>query len=195
MIRPISTAARRALAGAVVLSLIAAAEGCERRGAGGFTPTPMADILAATIVARVLIVFAAAVAELAVARVFFQVTWVTGASTPLTCLLAAGSAVFGAIGFAIAALARAPHVANTLANLVFIPMMALSGASLPASMMPPAWAAVHGALPATPIVDGLNALLVGGAGWAETAPRLGWLALWTIGAVVLGAYRWSLREP
>lgn len=148
----------------------------------------------ATVIARALLVFGVAILQVLVARVAFGVTWSGGALSWIAVLLV-GTAAFAAIGFAIAATARAPHVANTVANLVFIPMMALGGIALPAAMMPDAWAKVYWVLPAASIGEGLTGAFVRGEMVVDNLARLGYLGAWTVVAVAFGASRWRRRGP
>ena len=148
----------------------------------------------ATVISRALIVFAASMLMVVVARVAFGVPW-SGGVLSWMAILALGTTTFAAIGFAIAASARAPHVANTMANLVFIPMMALGGIALPVAMMPAGWAQVYWVLPVAAIAEGLSGAFVGGETVADNSGRLGYLAAWTVMAGAWGAYRWSRRGP
>lgn len=157
------------------------------------TPLPAGEPIAAAVAARLLLVLFAAVAQVVVARVLFGVPWAGGA-WPWIVLVIAGSAAFSAIGFLIAASASAVHVANRMVNLVFIPVVALSGTSLPASMMPAAWARMRWMLPAAPIVDGLEHAFVGGGITADLRPLL-YLAAWTLVAGLAGARLWWRRDP
>lgn len=150
--------------------------------------------VAATVISRALIVFAAAVVMVIVARVAFGVPW-SGGIVSWVAVLALGTAAFSAIGFAIGATARAPHVANTMANLVFIPMMALGGIALPVAMMPAAWAKMYWVLPVAAVAEGLSGAFVRGETVGDNLARLGYLAAWTTVAGAWGAYRWSRRAP
>ena len=158
------------------------------------TPVPQSVVVLASVTARALIVLAAAAIEVVVANVLFGVGWPGGVAAWLSTL-ALGTAAFCAIGFAIAAFAPAPHLANAAVDLVLLPMMALSGMSLPVAMMPSEWASIHWVLPAATMVDGLTATLVQGAGFMNLLPRLAYLGLWTGAAAALGAYGWSRRDP
>ena len=100
-------------------------------------PIAASDPVIATVIARALVVFGGAVLQVIVARAAFGVPW-SGGVLGWIAVLALGTTAFAAIGFAITASARAPHVANTMANLVFIPMMAFGGIALPATMIPAA---------------------------------------------------------
>ncbi|MBI4264648.1 MAG: ABC transporter permease [Acidobacteria bacterium] len=158
------------------------------------TPTSPGLSVSAALCARAVMVFSAASLQVIVAGVVFGVPWSGGALSWIT-IAALGTSAFAAIGFAIASLAPAPHVANALANLVFIPMMALGGTALPASMMPEAWERLYWVLPTAAILEGLLGAFVRGEGVADNGARLGYLALWTVAPAAWAAYRWRRRGP
>jgi ABC-type multidrug transport system permease subunit len=108
-------------------------------------------------------------------------------------MIVAGTCAFAGIGFLIAALARAPHVANTAANLVFIPMLALGGTAVPASMMPDALAGVHWVLPASTIFNGLLGAFIGGETALDNLPGLAYLTGWAIATGAGALYFWNRR--
>lgn len=158
------------------------------------TPALPSMPVAATVCARACLVFAAAAVQVVAAHLGFGVPW-SGGVLSWIALAALGTTAFAALGFAIASLAASPHVANTMANLVFIPMMALGGTSLPSSMMPDAWAGVHQILPTATITDGLFGAFAGGETVADNAGRLAYLVAWTVVPAAYAAYRWTRRGP
>jgi ABC-2 type transport system permease protein len=158
------------------------------------TPVPAALPVSAAVCARTVLVFGAAVIQLLVARAVFGVTW-SGGAVSVIVLAAIGAAAFAAVGFAVATLASSPHVANTLANLIFIPMMALSGTALPSAMMPETWARVHGVLPATALTDGLFGAFSRGETLQDNSGRLLYLIAWAVVPGAWAVYRWTRRGP
>ncbi|MEX2271454.1 MAG: ABC transporter permease [Vicinamibacterales bacterium] len=169
----------------------ARARGVFRRYA--ITPAPRGLVVGGSIAARVALVSGAAVLQVLIARVMFNVPW-TGGLLTILAIIVAGSCVFAGIGFLIAALARAPHVANTATNLVFIPMLALGGTALPASMMPEAWARVHWVLPTAAVFNGLLGAFVGGQTVIDQLSPLAYLVAWAGVTGVAGTYFWNRRE-
>lgn len=157
------------------------------------TPAPFAGIVLASLLARTLIVLSAATIQVLAAHFLFDVSW-RGGSASWVAVLIMGSVTFAAIGFLIAAFAPAVHVANRIINLILIPMMTLSGASLPVAMMPFGWADARWILPATPFVDGLTGALIDGDGVLDNLWRLGYLGVWALAAFALGTYRWRQRN-
>lgn len=159
----------------------------------GVTPLPPAMAVGGAIAGRVVVVLAAAGLMIGVATAGFGVPW-TGGILSWVAIVVGGTAAFAGIGFAIAAHAPAPHVANTISNLVFIPMLALGGAALPATMMPARWAGLHGILPSAVINEGLLGAFVGGETVADNLARVGYLIAWAAVTAAWASYRWRTRD-
>ncbi|GAB4334658.1 MAG: hypothetical protein Kow0099_06820 [Candidatus Abyssubacteria bacterium] len=70
-----------------------------------------------------------------------------------------GSLTATAIAFTIAGLAKTPEVASTIANVVSIPMLMLSGIFLPLKIMPPKIHPLIWALPLTHLSEGLRRVM------------------------------------
>jgi ABC-2 type transport system permease protein len=64
-----------------------------------------------------------------------------------------------AIAFSIAAFAKTPEVASTIANVVAIPMLMLCGVFLPLEIMPPKVLPLIWLLPLTHLSEGLRELM------------------------------------
>lgn len=157
------------------------------------TPASPAATIGGIIAARMVLVALAAAVLVVVAAAGFGVPW-TGGAASWFAVVVCGTAAFTGIGFAIAAHARSPHAANLISNVVFIPMLALGGAALPASMMPGEWARLHDVLPAAALNEGLLDAFVGGGTAVDNLPRLGYLAAWATLTGVWASYRWSRRD-
>jgi len=157
------------------------------------TPVPGWVVLAAMVLARLLIVIASAVLLVLVARTVFGVPWSGGPAGWLSVIVA-GATTFSALGFLIAGLAPAPHVANALANLVFIPLMALGGTTIPAAMLPSPLDQLSRVLPSRAMVDGLVASCVAGANITDLLSHHARLFAWGAAAAMAGAYAWRRRS-
>lgn len=102
---------------------------------------------------------------------------------------------FRSIGLVIASVANTMQEGQILVQLLYFPMLLLSGATIPANAFGPAVKAVSKFIPATYLVKGLNSLLL------EQPSKYFWL--WT-GALVLTAivgwtvgmklFRWEKEE-
>jgi ABC-2 type transport system permease protein len=155
-------------------------------------PVPRVAIVAAMVLARMCLVMASAALVVLLAHAVFGVPW-SGGALGWLAVTGAGTAAFSAIGLVIAGIARAPHVANAVANLVFIPMMALGGTTLPTAMLPPPLDQLSSMLPSRAMVDGLTASFVAGASIIDLFPYQRHLLAWAVIATSVGAYAWHRR--
>ncbi|HXH24980.1 MAG TPA: ABC transporter permease, partial [Vicinamibacterales bacterium] len=165
----------------------ARAQGVFRRFA--LAPIPAWAAPTAIAAARALLVAAAALVQVLLARALFGVSW-SGSAAAILALLLFGTTAFASLGFMVAALAPAPHVANVLVNSILLPMIALGGVALPLEMLPPGAAAVGRMLPSAALDTGLKGSLVAGATLSDVGAELALLAGWAIAAGAAGALRW-----
>lgn len=75
---------------------------------------------------------------------------------------------FSAVGYLIASLSPTGRIAQVVGQVIFLPMMFLSGATLPLDMMPDSLRMVSNWLPMTHVIQLLQNLWFGG-GWDTTA--------------------------
>lgn len=155
-------------------------------------PVPASRFLWAAVLWRWIVACSSAAIQIVVVRVCFGVRWPGGVATWLVGI-AVGSAAFCGIGFALAGLAKASHRANAYANMVFVPMLVLSGAALPVVMLPDWLRPASALLPSTALVDVLQGAIIRGEGVGATLASLGSMAAWAIGSGVVGAVAWRRR--
>ena len=74
-------------------------------------------------------------------------------------------------------------------NLVMLPMWVLSGIFFSSERFPDVFQPFIKALPLTPLIDALRAVMLEGDTLVSQLPRIGILALWGAGTFVL-ALRW-----
>ena len=101
--------------------------------------------------------------------------------------------MFSAIAFVIASLARSVAEANGVSQVLFMPMMFLSGATFPSEFMPGWLQSIAHALPSTYYVSALKTVMVSGGGIAECWLDLTVMAALTLLAVLISAifFRWE----
>ncbi len=99
--------------------------------------------------------------------------------------LVLGTVAFAGLGLLLAGTLRA-EATLALANLLFVLALALGGIAVPLDRLPPALAAVAGALPPAALVQVLYAGLTG---TGDASAALAVLAGWAVGLVVLAAWR------
>ncbi len=103
---------------------------------------------------------------------------------------------FRALGMIVAAVVNSAQEAQILIQLLYLPMLFLSGATFPISMMPIWLQGVAQFLPATYLYQGLQSLLIGGEGFfANLLPVLALIVTLAV-ALVIGAklFRWEKEE-
>jgi len=121
----------------------------------------------------------------------FQVP-VRGSLLDIAVLSVVSSLAFGAIGLLIASRAQTIEAVSGIMNVVMMPMWILSGVFFSAQRFPDALQPVIRALPLTAVIDALRANMLQGAGFAQLAPQLGILGIWTIVCFTLALkiFRW-----
>lgn len=103
---------------------------------------------------------------------------------------------FRALGTIIASLANSAAEANIITQFLYLPMLFLSGATFPISMMPIWLQSVAQFLPATYLYQGLQSLMIGGESLlANLVPMLALLVTMAV-ALVIGTklFRWEKEE-
>lgn len=104
-----------------------------------------------------------------------------------------GTAVFVALGFALASLARSAEALAALGQLVQFPMMFLSGTLMPLDIFPEALRQVALFIPLTYLGDALSQLAVGAAPAFPLGLDVAVLVAWglALGGVALWRFRWE----
>ena len=155
------------------------------------TPLPSHVYLGAQLCVRLIVVVAAAAALLVAGRLAFGVHN-QGSMLALLALLLLGAACFISLGYVLGSLARNVETYNGIANLVFLPLMQLSGVyfSLDAA---PLWLQQGvDLLPLAPLLHALRAVFIDGAGLASQGRPLAVVGAWTVVLFALAArrFRW-----
>jgi len=124
-------------------------------------------------------------------RTVYQVQF-DGNMLTLMAGISLSAAAFLALGYVLASLAPSARVATAIGNVLFIPMMILSGITLPLEMMPTAVLKVSRFVPLTHVVTLLRGLWFGdslGEHMLEVAVLCGILAVGTI--IAAWSFRWE----
>lgn len=114
----------------------------------------------------------------------------------LTIFLAIGALAFRGVGLIIAAVANSTAESNVLVQMLYMPMLLLSGAMFPTSMLPRWTQTVANFLPASYLVSGMQSITTDSrsllANWQAAAALVVTLAL----AVFIAArlFRWDKEE-
>ena len=155
------------------------------------TPTSPAYFLSAQVLSR-LIIGVVQVAILFGVGIWFGLQMFGDYMTLLVIVLI-GSAIFLAVGFAIAGWAKNEDQAAPVANLVSLPMMFLSGVFFPRDAMPEFLASITQFMPLTYVNEALRAVVNEGAGLLSLGPQLLGMGVWVIITFVLAVlmFRWE----
>ena len=155
------------------------------------TPTSPSYFLSAQVLSR-LIIGIAQVAILFAVGIWFGLQ-MFGSYMTLLVVVIIGSAIFLAIGFAIAGWAKNEDQAAPVANLVSLPMMFLSGVFFPRDAMPDFLAAITAFLPLTYVIEALRAIVNQGADLLSLGPELLGMGVWMVITFVIAVrlFRWE----
>jgi ABC-2 type transport system permease protein len=155
------------------------------------TPTSPAYFLSAQVLSR-LIIGIVQVAILFGVGIWFGLQ-MFGDYLSLLVIVLIGSAIFLAVGFAIAGWAKNEDQAAPVANLVSLPMMFLSGVFFPREAMPDFLAGITQFMPLTYVIEALRAIVNDGAGLLSLGPQMLGMGVWAVITFVLAVrlFRWE----
>jgi ABC-2 type transport system permease protein len=125
------------------------------------TPVPLWKVLLGICLSQVFITTLTTLLLLVVARVVYKVTMPSNVAG-FVLVFGAGTFMFCTVAFVIASVARSGHQASALTQVIFMPMIFLSGSTLPYEAMPGWIQKIATALPATYYVSGLRQVFSGG---------------------------------
>lgn len=128
-------------------------------------------------------------------RVFFGTGWPKN-YVELVVFVAAGVACLAALGVAYSHVIPNFDSAPAFVNVVFLPVIFVSGVFFDAANAPAFLREIGRALPLTHVIDGLKGALVTGTSLADNAGSLGVIALWgLVGAVfAVRGFSWEARR-
>jgi ABC-2 type transport system permease protein len=156
------------------------------------TPISGSLFIAGQIISRFFFVVLQALFILVVGVLVFKARLVI---LPLTFFLTLGlsALTFIAIGFLVASVARRTESALMMANVLFFPMLFLSGTWFPAGMMPKFLGPVIRILPSTYMLEALRGTVMYGLTLSELWTKLGVLVLWLVACTLVSVktFRWE----
>ncbi len=155
-------------------------------------PVTASDLLASSIVANFVLTIPTVVVELFLARAFFHVPSL-GDPLSLFLLICVGIVSFGSLGLIVASVTNTMQETQVLNQLLWLPLIFLSGATFPLGFLPRAVQRVGLFLPATYLVNGLQQTIMNSAtAWSRYAEILS-LAVWAGLTFFLSAqlFRWE----
>jgi imidazolonepropionase-like amidohydrolase/ABC-type multidrug transport system permease subunit len=160
------------------------------------TPAPAAAVAIAHGASALVTGYIALVALMALARAIFAVQ-MAGSWTTLTLVYVCGATALVPMGLLVGSTARDIRTAPAIANLLFFPMMFLSGSAMPFSLLPDGVKRFARFLPTTYLNESYSGVIVRGETLLPLAGSL--LVLIAIGAIgiVLTSmlFRWEGTDP
>ncbi len=156
------------------------------------TPVTASDMLASSIVANFILTIPMVVVELFLARAVFHVPSI-GDPISLFLLISVGIVSFSSLGLVVASVTNTMQETQVLNQLLWLPLIFLSGATLPLGFLPRLVQRVGLFLPATYLVNGLQQTIVYSAtAWSRYVEILS-LAVWACLTFFLSTqlFRWE----
>ena len=156
------------------------------------TPLPKAIFIGGQIINRYIIVLLQAVLLIGISYFVFHVQMV-GNIFALLFALTVGMLAFISLGYSIASVAKTTESASGIANVLFFPMMFLSGVYFSVEGMPKFLRPLIEFLPLTHLVRAVRSIFNNGAQLIEVLPQMGILTIWMIicFAFSVKKFRWE----
>ncbi len=157
--------------------------------------SPVAVVLAYAAMGLVTLVLSLLL-QIVVARLVFH-AHIAAAPGSLAVVLVSGALALIPLGLIVGSVARDMRTAPAISNLVFFPLMFLSGAAIPFMMLPEWMQSAARFVPTTWLVESLQGLLVRGEGLASLAGPVTVLLLTSVAGIALNSllFRWEGTEP
>jgi len=156
------------------------------------TPVTASDMLASSIVANYILILPTVALELLFARLIFHVAHF-GDLVSFVVLVSLGVVSFASMGLVVASVTNTMQETQVLNQLIWLPLIFLSGATFPLPFLPKAAQSVAVFLPATYLVWGLQAAIYASVAisklWIEASSLLAWALLTFFVAAQL--FRWE----
>jgi ABC-2 type transport system permease protein len=156
------------------------------------TPATATDMLVSSIVANYVLTLPTVVVELLLARAIFHVAGL-GNLLSLFLLVSIGTVSFGSLGLVIASVTNTMQETQVLNQLLWLPLIFLSGATIPFTSLSKSVQNVALFLPATYLVHGLKNAIVNDSSPDKILLPLGSLTIWFILTLFLSSqlFRWE----
>ena len=160
------------------------------------TPVGAGAVVTANAGASVVVLGVALLLLAGTAFVAFRIS-VAGGILQLLAVLAAGAVAFVPLGLILGSLTSSMRTAPAVTNAIFFPLIFVSGAAVPFAMLPGWVQEVGRFVPATYLVEALQAVMVRGESWSALGAPLSILLCTGVvgGGLSAWLFRWESREP
>jgi ABC-type multidrug transport system permease subunit len=155
-------------------------------------PVTASDMLASSVVANYLLTMPTVLVEILFARLFFHVTNL-GNLAGVLILVTVGTVSFASLGLVVASVTNTMQETQVLNQLLWLPLIFLSGATIPLAYMPTVAQRFGLFLPATYLVNSIQQSIVNGASIWSRYTEFFSLACWCSLTFFLSAqlFRWE----
>ena len=143
------------------------------------TPVSSVDMLASSILANYVLTLPTVALELAFAKIVFHVQNL-GDPISLFVLVTVGTVSFASLGLVVASITNTMQETQVLNQLIWLPLIFLSGATLPMGYLPKSAQNISVFLPATYLVSGLQNALYSSFSLDRMLVQLVALAIWAV---------------
>jgi len=159
------------------------------------TPITPGPILVSSMVTGWIIFMPYILLLLMVSHYWYHMPW-PGHPLALVVFISIGLIAFRAIGLVIASVANTMQEGTILVQLLYFPMLFLSGATFPVEQGPRILRIISGFVPATYLVNGMNAIMLKSASLMDVWKAAGALIITLIVGFVVGTnlFRWEKEE-
>src|SRR5258707_1066513 len=156
------------------------------------TPATATDMLVSSVLANYALTLPTIAVELFLARTLFHVPHL-GNLLSIFLLVSIGTVSFGSLGLVIASVTNTMQETQILNQLLWLPLIFLSGATIPFTALSNSVQHVALFLPATYLVHGMKNAILNGAGPDKLLVALGSLTVWFILTLFLSSqlFRWE----
>jgi ABC-type multidrug transport system permease subunit len=156
------------------------------------SPVTATDMLASSILANYVLTLPTVLIELLFARAIFHVN-TFGDPISLLVLVTVGTVSFASLGLVVASITNTMQETQVLNQLIWLPLIFLSGATLPMGYLPKSAQDVSVFLPATYLVSGLQNAVFSSFPVQKILVQLVSLAIWAILSffVATQLFRWE----
>lgn len=156
------------------------------------SPVTAADMLASSVVANFALTLPTVISELLLARIVFHVNTLNNL-LGIFILVAVGTISFASLGLAIASITNTMQETQVLNQLIWLPLIFLSGATFPLAYLPKVVQRVGLFLPATYLVNAFQQTIVNSATPLSRYTEIASLVCWTVLTFFLSMqlFRWE----
>jgi ABC-2 type transport system permease protein len=156
------------------------------------TPVTASDMLASSIVANYVLMFPTVLLEFVFARSIFHVTNF-GDLLATFVLISMGTVSFASLGLVVASITNTMQETQVINQLLWLPLIFLSGATFPLAYLPDVVKKVSLFLPATYLVQGLQSAIFNSTPIWRLGVEIGSLACWAVLTFFLSTqlFRWE----